>query len=120
MEPRRLHRLTRVEVLGRKVPEAHDLRARLLGLALLPRERAGPGLLIPRCSSVHTFGMHFALDLVFLDDEGRTLREVRGVPRSRIVCCRGAAAVLETPAAYTVPPGGYFARRPIRRTDEPH
>lgn len=77
---------------------ARGWRGRLLGLALLHRERAGPGLLIPRCSSVHTFGMRFALDLVFLDGEGRTLREVRGVPRSSVVSCRGAAEVLELPA----------------------
>jgi uncharacterized membrane protein (UPF0127 family) len=98
MEPRRLRRLPRAEVHGIEVPVARGLRARLLGLALLHRKRAGPGLLIPRCGSVHTFGMRFALDVVFLDDERRTLREVRGVARSRVVSCHGAASVLETPA----------------------
>ena len=98
MEPRRLRRLPRVEVHGIEVPMAQGLRARLLGLAFLRRERAGPGLLIPRCGSIHTFGMRFALDVVFLDDEGRALRELRGVARFRVVSCRGAASVLETPA----------------------
>ena len=102
MEPRRLRRLPRAEVHGIEVPVARGLRARLLGLALLRRERAGPGLLIPRCSSIHTFGMRFALDVVFLDDEGRTLREVRGVAASRLVSSRGAAAVLEMPAGVYV------------------
>jgi uncharacterized protein len=102
MEPRRLRRLPRAEVHGIEVPMALGLRARMLGLALLRRELAGLGLLIPRCRSVHTFGMRFPLDVVFLDDEGRTLREVRGVARSRVVSCRGAAAVLETPACVYV------------------
>jgi uncharacterized protein YjbJ (UPF0337 family) len=75
---------------------------RLLGLALLHRERAGPGLLIPRCSGVHTFGMRFALDFLFLDEEGRVLRKVRGVPQSRVVSCRRAASVLEMPACVYV------------------
>jgi uncharacterized membrane protein (UPF0127 family) len=98
VEPRRFYHLPRAEVLGREVPVAGRWRDRLLGLALLARERAGPGLLIPGCRRVHTFGMLFALDLVFLDADGRTLREVRGVPPLRIVRCGAAAAVLELPA----------------------
>jgi uncharacterized membrane protein (UPF0127 family) len=46
--------------------------------------------------------MRFALDLVFLDDEGRKLREMSGVPRSRVVSCRGAATVLEMPTGVYV------------------
>lgn len=102
MEPRRLRRLPRAEVHGIEVPAAQGLFARSLGLALLRRERAGPGLLIPRCSSVHTFGMRFAVDLVFLDGAGRPLRAVHGVPPFRVVSCRGAAAVLETPGCVYV------------------
>ena len=114
MEPRRLRRMPWAELHGIEVPVARGPRARLLGLALLRRERAGPGLLIPRCSRVHTFGMRFALDIVFLDDEGRTLREIAGVSRSRFVSCRGAAAVLELPA-------GVYAttsRVPLPETDK--
>jgi len=61
-------------------------------------------LLIPRCSSVHTFGMRFALDLFFLDREGRVIGVRRAVPPRRVVRWRGAAAVLEVPAAEK-PPG---------------
>jgi uncharacterized membrane protein (UPF0127 family) len=99
MEPRRMRRLPRTVVLGREIPEARGLRARLLGLALLSRERAGPGLLIPRCGAVHSFGMRFSIDVVFLDRDGRPLREVRGMRPCRIVACRGAHGVLETPAS---------------------
>lgn len=99
MEPRRLRGLTWTEAGGVQVPVAWGLRARLLGLALLARERAGPGLLIPRCRSVHTFGMRFAVDLVFLDGDGRAICERRSVPPFRILACRAADAVLETPAS---------------------
>ena len=74
------------------------LRARLLGLSLLPRERAGAGLLIDRCSSVHSFGMRFALDLVFLGDGGAVLRIERAVRPCRVRSCAGARAVLELPS----------------------
>jgi uncharacterized membrane protein (UPF0127 family) len=82
-----------------RYPVAKDLRTRLRGLSRRDRADAGPGLLIPRCSSVHTFGMRFELDLFFLDRAGRVVAVRRGVPPSRVVWHRGAAAVLEIPSA---------------------
>ena len=80
------------------IPVAKDFRTRLRGLAWRDREAAGPGLLIPRCSSVHTFGMRFALDVYFLDAEGRVLSLRRRVPPRRVLWQRGSAAVLEIPS----------------------
>ncbi|MFL5833606.1 MAG: DUF192 domain-containing protein [Solirubrobacterales bacterium] len=85
--------------LPRPVPVAKGFRTRLRGLSRLERGEAGPGLLIPRCSSVHTFGMRFALDLYFLDRQGRVISVRRSVPPRRLAWQRGAAAVLEIPAA---------------------
>ncbi|HET6571284.1 MAG TPA: glycosyltransferase [Solirubrobacterales bacterium] len=96
---RRLRRLPVASVLGREVPLAATRRARLLGLAGLDREQAGAGLLIPRCRSVHTFGMRFPLDLVFLDRDGRPCSIRRAVPPRRAVAERRASAVLELPCA---------------------
>ncbi|MFN2612324.1 MAG: DUF192 domain-containing protein [Solirubrobacterales bacterium] len=77
---------------------AGSRRSRLLGLARIDREAAPPGLLIPGCGSVHTFGMRFALDLYFLDAGGR-IAEVRlGVAPGRFARCRAATSVLEVPA----------------------
>jgi uncharacterized membrane protein (UPF0127 family) len=101
---RRLDRLPRRLAAGREVPVALGLRARLLGLSHLDRAAAGPGLLIPRCSSVHTFGMRFDLDLLFLDRDGVVVAERRGVPPGRFARCPGVAAVLELASA----PGGEF------------
>jgi uncharacterized membrane protein (UPF0127 family) len=96
--PRRFRGLRTETVQGVEVPVADSHRSRTLGLALLPRERAGLGLLIPRCSSVHTFGMRFALDVLFLDEAGEVIDERRAVPPLRVVRCAGAAAVLELPS----------------------
>ena len=95
----RFQGLRRRRVAGRVVPVADGRRSRLLGLAWLGRERAGAGLLIPRCASVHTFGMRFALDLHFLDRDGARLEVRRRVPPRRLAWCRGADAVLEIPSA---------------------
>jgi uncharacterized membrane protein (UPF0127 family) len=86
-------------------PVAKGFRARLLGLAWRDRAAAGPGLLIPRCASVHTLGMRFALDIFFLDRDGHVIAVRRRVLPRRVVWQRGAAAILEIPS----PEGGEFA-----------
>ena len=97
--PRRLASLPRIRVGGADIPVAEGLLARALGLAFLDRDGAGPGLLIPRCRSVHTFGMRFCLDLFFLDRELRVVSARRAVPPRRLAGCLRAQAVLELPAA---------------------
>jgi uncharacterized protein len=104
-EPRRFRGLPRRELLGFTVPVATTRRSRLLGLALLDRERAGEGLQIPGCRSVHTFGMRFALDLLFLDGEDRVIELRRAVPPGRVARCPGADAVLELPTPCFAPRG---------------
>ncbi|HEU4979770.1 MAG TPA: DUF192 domain-containing protein [Solirubrobacterales bacterium] len=96
--PLRFRGLEPAEILGRAVPVATTRRSRLLGLALLRRERAGEGLLIPGCRSVHTFGMRFPLDLLFLDERSRVIELRRELPPRRIARCSAAAAVLELPS----------------------
>jgi len=103
----RLLRLPRREVFGFGVPVAEGFRARLLGLAGLEADEAEPGLLIPRCASVHTFGMRFDLDLIFLDRAGRPLCVHLAVPPRRLVRHRKAAAVWELPSRQ----GGEFGAR---------
>ena len=87
--------------MGVEIIVARSFRSRLVGLAL---RRAPPpyALLIPGCRCVHTFGMRFALDLAWLDAEGRVLGVDRGVPPGRIVARRGACAVLEAPAGLDI------------------
>jgi uncharacterized membrane protein (UPF0127 family) len=99
MTPRRLERLPSRRLSGGAiVHEATTASARLLGLAFVRELPPGHALLIPQCRSVHTFGMRFPLDVVFLDDRGAVLRVERGVRRRRVLYCRRAFAVLETRA----------------------
>jgi uncharacterized protein len=102
---KRLVGLPRATVLDREVPIATTPLARLLGLAYLDREDAGSGLLIPRCASVHTFGMRFPLDLVFFDTGGEVLATERAVPPRRLRTHRRAVAVLELPQPFESPSG---------------
>jgi uncharacterized membrane protein (UPF0127 family) len=59
-----------------------------------PRE----GLRIPRCRSVHTVGMRFALDLVWLDRDDVVVRVDRDVPPQRMRTCLRARSVVELAA----------------------
>lgn len=67
---------------------------------LLGRSSLGPGaaLLIERCGAVHTMGMRFALDLVFLDRGWRIVRVVRNVRAGRLLVWGGwrATRVVES------------------------
>jgi len=99
--PRRLARLASIEVgalPGADVRVAGDPLARLLGLAGLRMLPAGTALLLPRTRSIHTCGMRFALDLVWLNGAGDVVRVDRGVRPWRVRGCRAARAVVEFPA----------------------
>jgi uncharacterized membrane protein (UPF0127 family) len=74
---------------------ARGLVARMRGLAFAP---PGDGLEIPRCNSIHTFGMRYPLDLIWIDADRRVVRIDRDVPPRRVRGCRGARSVIEVPA----------------------
>lgn len=78
---------------------------RLRGLLGLRELRPGQGLLLP-CNGVHTLFMTFAIDVLFLDDEGRVV-ELRAVlPPWRATPLFGAAlAALELPAGQAATTG---------------
>ncbi len=80
---------------GMDVRRATSFRARLLGLAGLRALGPHVGLLLPRTRSVHTFGMCFALDLVWLDADGEVVRLDESVAPWRVRSCRAAAQVVE-------------------------
>ncbi len=70
----------------------------LLGRRSLP---PGVALEIPRCRSVHTFGMRFALDLAWLDGERRVVQIDRAVAPWRVRSCRQARSVLEADSRFS-------------------
>ena len=81
-----------------RIETATTRAARLRGLARRAALAEGEGLCIPRCRSVHTFGMRFALDLVWLDRRGEVVRVDRGVPPRRVSSCLRARSVVEVGA----------------------
>ena len=83
---------------GIRMHLAHTWRARLLGLALLPGLDPDEALVIPHCTSVHTFGMRFEIDVVFVDHDSLPIYIEYGVGPRRVLRSRFARSVIEVAA----------------------
>src|ERR1700759_3399411 len=80
----RVSNLTRRTSLGDRIQFAGNPRKRRRGLLGRKQLEGGEGLWIVPCEAVHTFGMQFAIDLVFLDRRN-IVRKVRNrVPPRRL------------------------------------
>lgn len=75
-----------------------NMRERMRGLLLRPPLGPATGLLIIPCASVHTFGMGFAIDVIFLDARMKILKRVERLPPWRMSACAAASATLELAA----------------------
>jgi len=71
---------------------------RMRGLLGYPALQDKEGLLIKPCNMIHTFGMRYAIDVVFLDRQLRILRIAPYIAPLRMRLCLGAYAVLELAA----------------------
>jgi uncharacterized protein len=93
--------LTRRLFLASDVAVADTHWSRLVGL-IRRREndfRNGSGLWIRPCRGVHTLGMQFPIDVVYLDREGNVVHLERSLRPWRFAPVRlEAASVLELPA----------------------
>lgn len=74
---------------------ADNILSRARGLLGRPMLQESQGLLIQPCNSIHTFGMRYSLDVVFMDSEGKVLKFYQSLPSFRLAATFGASAVLE-------------------------
>jgi len=85
---------------------------------LLGRDSLRPaeGLLLTPCIAVHTVGMRFAIDVVFIDRDGRVVRVVSHVRPWRMTASFRAHAVIElaagTAAAHGITVGDFLYLAP--------
>lgn len=84
--------LARVEV-------ARGFVGRFLGLMFRRRLEPGAALWLEPCSSIHMMFMRFAIDVAFLDPEGRVLKVAPRVrPWLGLAACSGARTAVELEA----------------------
>ncbi|HWR50300.1 MAG TPA: DUF192 domain-containing protein [Bryobacteraceae bacterium] len=94
----RVVNVTRDAVLAESAGAATNSKERRTGLLKHTSLAEGEGLWIGPCEAVHTFGMKFVIDVVFIDRKDRVVKVREGMPRRRISGCFTAASVLELPA----------------------
>mgnify|MGYP002066564741 CR=1 FL=1 len=75
---------TRGILLGDKVRTASTFLSRLVGLLGTDAIAEGEGLWIVPCRSVHTLGMRYPIDVVFLDARGVVVGILQGLPPNRV------------------------------------
>lgn len=79
-----------------KARRAGSLALRLSGLLLRPRLCAGEGLWLVPCRMIHTLGMRYAIDAIYLDRELKVVGLQQGLRPFRLgKVYRGAHSVLE-------------------------
>jgi uncharacterized protein len=90
--------LVRGDNLGVMVSITETARERMRGLLSHDHLASNEALLLKRCGSVHTFGMRFAIDVVFLDRFERAVAIHQDVRKRRMLFSLRATQTLEMPA----------------------
>lgn len=70
---------TRAGVCHLRLRVARSFWARFRGLMLAPPLPSGDALFMQRCASVHCLFMRYAIDVVYVDDDGQVLQCVRNL-----------------------------------------
>lgn len=77
---------------------ARSFWARLKGLLLTEALHGGQGLLIKPCNSIHTIGMSYSIDILFVNSQDRVIKVAANIKPYRAVACKHSAYVIEFPA----------------------
>ncbi|MEF9385759.1 DUF192 domain-containing protein [Ralstonia solanacearum species complex bacterium KE056] len=96
-----------------RVALAQSFLQRLRGLLGHPPLRAGQALWLAQCSSIHTLGMGYPIDVVFLNRAGQVTKVCAAVPPLAARGSLGAASALEfragEAALFGIQPGMHVA-----------
>ena len=94
----RVRNTTRGTLLADRAVVAGTSKERRTGLLKRTGLEAGEGMWIAPCECIHTFGMKFPIDVLFLSKKRTVVKIAAAVPRRRIAAAWLAHSVLELPA----------------------
>lgn len=101
-------------VLGSNIQCADTFISRLKGLMCRKGFEEGEGLLLSPCNMIHTFGMRFALDVVYLSGDFKVVHMIENLtPGHMTPMIKQAVSILELPA-------GMIEKAKIKLGDELH
>lgn len=90
--------VTQHSIIASNVSVADSFLTRLKGLLATKQLETGKGLVIRPCSSIHTVGMNYDIDVVFVGSDDNVLKVVSNMPANRFSLCRKSSYVVELPA----------------------
>jgi uncharacterized membrane protein (UPF0127 family) len=90
--------VTKGVVVAARTRRADTFFSRLKGLLGSERLLEEEGLIIFPCNSVHTFGMRYAIDVLFVDKQNRIIKIVEEMGPGRMAGAFRASFVIELPA----------------------
>jgi uncharacterized membrane protein (UPF0127 family) len=85
-------------VVARRLMVTRGPLERMRGLLCRPRLQNDEAMYFEHCNSVHTVGMRYPIDVVFLDRSGVVLRVVNALGPMRIALCIHAKTTVELAA----------------------
>ena len=88
------------EIIVPRLEIAGNLWQQTIGLIGRREFPADTGLWLHPCNGIHTFGVRFPIDVLFLDGEGRILRTV-----SRLRYCRACGPMRKAKTIVELPAG---------------
>ena len=94
----RVFNATKGVVLGDAVDIADSSAKRRTGLLKHSELAGGQGLWIVPCEAVHTFGMNFAIDVIYLNRARQVVKVRKAMAKRRMSFCLTAHSVLELPS----------------------
>lgn len=102
------------QLLADNITVAKDIFSRFKGLLGTDELSPGRGIWLTPCNAVHTFGMRYAIDVLFLDRSLRIVHQVKKLQPNRITrIILKAHSIVELPA-------GTLEEHPVSRRDQMH
>jgi len=89
--------LTKGTIVAERLLRADTFWKRLTGLLGTNSLEEGTGIRISPCSSIHTFGMRYSIDVLFVDRHHRIIKIVANMPAGRVAMAAGSRYVIELP-----------------------
>jgi hypothetical protein len=94
----RIRNATKGTVVATAADIADTSKTRKTGLLKHKSLPSGEGLWITPCEGIHTIGMKFAIDVLFLNPDRKVLKVRNAMAPLRMSLCLRAHSVLELPA----------------------
>lgn len=91
---------------------------RLKGLLFTDSLLRGQGILIKPCSSIHTIGMFYSIDILFVNAEDIIVKSVVMMKPCRLAICTDSIFVIELPAGTVERTGTQIGDKVVVLNDE--